>query len=615
MFNRRLRSPSPIRPAAIQPLEGRRLLSGDVVASPLVTVTAAASSSTVVGLTPAQVKAAYGLTGLSFDGTAADGAGQTIAIVDAYDAPTLAADLATFSTTFGLPAASLSVVSQTGGSTLPATDAGWAQEISLDVEWAHAIAPAAKILLVEATTDSTTDLLAAVDYARGAAGVSVVSMSWGADEFNGETAYDTFFTTPTGHAGVTFVAAAGDDGSASGAMWPAAAAGVVSVGGTTLTLAADGTVASEVGWTSGGGGLSTYEGEPTYQRSAQTTGYRTTPDVAWNADPDTGVAVYDSTAYDGTSGWMEFGGTSAGAPQWAALVALADQGRALDGSAPLDGATNTLPTLYGLYAHTSTRSADFRDVTSGSTSRTVAAATGYDMVAGIGTPRAAALVERLVGSDVSVKLAQASVTVTNPNPGPPGHGRFGYAHLVEVDVTVLAPDPADGATARTVVDLAITDVTTAGPAAAAAAWATAAPFDTGGFDVPPAVTTTAVGSADWAASSVLPSLDAPTTDAGAAASNASATVVAFTAAAADPIPTPAPSPFADGTAIGRTTFATAAETGGLGVTPRGAGATAVAVGVAAAAWLVIEPARVAARERKGDTATTRLWVAAGPLRA
>src|SRR5262249_28286556 len=128
----------------------------------------------------------------------------------------------------------------------PAFDAGWAGEIALDVEWAHAIAPGANILLVEARSSSLTDLLNAVKYAASQPGVSAPSMSWGAGEFAGETVYDSVFTQP----GVTYVAAAGDNGAWGGAEWPASSPNVLSVGGSTLTLSSTGTYLGETAWSS-----------------------------------------------------------------------------------------------------------------------------------------------------------------------------------------------------------------------------------------------------------------------------------------------------------------------------------------------------------------------------
>ena len=245
------------------------------------------------------------------------------------------------------------------------------------MEWAHAIAPGANILLVEAASASVNDLLSAVNYARSQAGVSVVSMSWGAGEFSGETAYDSVFTTPVGHAGVTFVASSGDQGAP--ASWPAIASNVVAVGGTTLSLSAAGGYAAETGWSGSGGGYSRYEPEPAFQRAFQTTGHRSNPDVAYDADPYSGFYVnYNST-------WYAVGGTSAGAPQWAGLIAIANQGRAAAGRAPLSTA---LQAIYGLSG------ADFHDVTAGNNG--YAAGAGYNVVTGRGSPLANYVVRDLV---------------------------------------------------------------------------------------------------------------------------------------------------------------------------------------------------------------------------
>jgi hypothetical protein len=244
-------------------LESRTLMSasGEVMQPDIVYADTSSNASDIQGYTPAQIDKAYGFDSISLsNGVTADGAGQTIAIVDAYNDPKIAADTAVFDSEFDLPAINLKVVSQTGStSSLPASNAGWAGEISLDVEWAHAIAPGATILLVEANSDNTDDLMTAVNYARNAAGVSVVSMSWGGSEFfdwgNGgesdsQLTYDADFTTPAGHQGVTFIAAAGDSGAQSGVQWPASSPNVVSVGGTTLyTSDSTGTYDAEVGWT------------------------------------------------------------------------------------------------------------------------------------------------------------------------------------------------------------------------------------------------------------------------------------------------------------------------------------------------------------------------------
>ena len=207
----------------MESLEPRSMLSASLGANSILvqpnvqgTLAPLTTSGSVSVYTPAQIRAAYGFTGLS-----ETGAGQTIAIVDAYGDSTLSADLHAFDQQFGLADPKLSVVNETGGTKLPGNNSGWDMEISLDVEWAHAIAPGANILLVEANSSSLSDLLTAVNTARNAAGVSVVSMSWGTSDFSGEAAYNSYFTTPAGHTPVTFVASSGDSGA--GASWPAIA--------------------------------------------------------------------------------------------------------------------------------------------------------------------------------------------------------------------------------------------------------------------------------------------------------------------------------------------------------------------------------------------------------
>lgn len=368
------------------------------------------TASSPVGLSPATVRHAYGMDTLSFNGVAGDGSGQTIAIVDAYNDPNMAADLHTFGQTFGLSDPALSIVGQTGSSTLPGVDPSgkgnsWAVETSLDVEWAHAVAPAAKILLVEANSTSDADLFQAVDTARRTAGVSVVSMSWGGPEFSGDSAYDSYFTTPSGHTGVTFVASSGDSGAYSGSSmaveYPAASPNVLAVGGTRLSVDSSGGYLSESAWGNGtssgtsggaGGGISRYTTQPTYQNGvvSQTSSARAVPDVAFLADPASGVAVVDSYDFGTTSPWLQVGGTSLAAPMWGGVMATVNQARALNGKAALDGATGTLPSLYALPA------SDFHDITTGNNG--YAAGAGYDLVTGRGTPIVNLLVPALAGN-------------------------------------------------------------------------------------------------------------------------------------------------------------------------------------------------------------------------
>ncbi|MGA3068471.1 MAG: S53 family peptidase, partial [Tepidisphaeraceae bacterium] len=341
------------------------------------------------------------------NGAAGNGSGQTIAIVDAYNDPNIASNLATFDSTWGLAAPpSLKVVNESGGSSLPAANSTWDLEISLDVEWAHAMAPGAKLLLVEANSANMGDLLAAVNEARDAAGVSVVSMSWGALEFSSETAYDSYFTTPSGHQGVTFIAASGDEGSDYGPEWPSSSDNVLAVGGTKLSVSSSsGAYGSESGWSDSTGGFSAYESEPSYQKNVQTSGKKTTPDVSYDANPSTGYYVYDTESYDGYAGWFQAGGTSAAAPQWADIVAIADQDRAISGLGSLNGTTQTLPALYSLYT-TSTYGSAFHDVTGGSTGRYSASA-DYDLVAGLGTPKVGYLITSLRSASSSGVVSAA----------------------------------------------------------------------------------------------------------------------------------------------------------------------------------------------------------------
>jgi hypothetical protein len=379
------------------------------------------------GYSPAQLAQAYGFNQISFGGVKGDGTGQTIAIVDAYDDPNIASDLAAFDSGLGIAAPpSFTKVNQTGGTSLPTADTGWALEISLDVEWAHGMAPGAKILLVEANSNSLSDLLTAVNFARNQAGVSVVSMSWGSTEFLGESSYDSYFTTPSGHAGVTFVASSGDGGSSGAPEYPAISPNVIGVGGTNLYLDNSNNYSSETGWSGSGGGLSVYESQPTYQKGVvtQSSTMRTTPDVTYNAG--CGMGIYDSYGY---GGWVNVRGTSAGAPQWAALIAIADQGRALAGQSTLDGPSQTLPKLYAL------PQSDFHDITSGSNGA-YSSGPGYDLVTGIGTPSANLIAPALIDSSGS-----SGPTITTPASATPTPVTGTTTNL-----SVAATDPGGAAT-------------------------------------------------------------------------------------------------------------------------------------------------------------------------
>jgi hypothetical protein len=381
-----------------------------VVAHPSAGGTGATPAFTPAGYSPLQIRTAYGI-----NSSTATGAGQTIAIVDAFNDPKISSDLDVFDKQFsatssgstlyqqyGAAASFLTVYNQSGQAVNPGntsvpvdSSAGWETEEALDVEWAHAIAPRARIALVEAN-DNSGNLYTAVGAAAHLPGVSVVSMSWGGGDFAGETAHDSTFTTPAGHAGVTFLASTGDSGSAS---YPATSPNVVAVGGTTLTLNADNTIKSENTWSGTGAGPSAFESEPSYQHGFQNTGKRTVPDVSFDADPNTGVAVYDSfgTAVAPAPGWIEVGGTSLSAPAWAGLIALAYQQRAQAGMTTLDSSspTQTQSLLYGLSVSA------FHDITTGSVTtngHTYHAGVGYDEVTGLGSPAANRIADGLSGT-------------------------------------------------------------------------------------------------------------------------------------------------------------------------------------------------------------------------
>ena len=327
-------------------------------------------------LTPAQMRHAYGMDAISFTANGqtvqGTGAGQTIAIIVADHNPFLSSEIASFDSTFGLPNPALNQVNLAGGR----TNDGWAQEEALDVEWSHVMAPGASIMVVEAASDSVTDLMTAVNFARQQPGVSVVSMSWGSAEFRGQQSYDQFFTTPAGHNGVTFVTASGDSGARFGAQWPATSPNVVAVGGTTLQVDAQGNVISETAWSGSGGGRSVIVPEPQYQARVQSSGRRSTPDVALDADPNTGVPIFIIAPSNGdgllaNSRWYKPLG-----PVVRRRRGRRRPGRALRGAGTLDGPGQTLPYLYAA------SSSDYRDVTVGSNG--YRATRGYDLVTGLG---------------------------------------------------------------------------------------------------------------------------------------------------------------------------------------------------------------------------------------
>jgi len=396
--------------------------------------TPASSTASPVGFSPSQIEQAYGFNNVSLDGT-----GTTIAIVDAYDDPNIASDLQGFDAAFNLSNPVFTKVGETGGSPPTTENKTWDTEIALDVEWAHAIAPGAKILLVEAGSSSDSDLVAGVNYARSVSGVVAVSMSWGDSESADLLGYDGDFTTPSGHGGgVTFVAATGDSGAPPG--WPATSPNVLAVGGTSLYLTAQNNYSSETGWgyttstgeESSGGGISSEEPQPAYQVgvvSQWSSAYRTNPDVAYDADPNTGFPVYDTVNNSPSAPWGEWGGTSDAAPQWSALIALADEGRESAGLGALDGPSQTLPLLYALPA------TDFHDITTGKSlgSPNYSAVTGYDLVTGRGTPYADKIIDALVAAGVPTTTALGASAASAV-----------YGQQVTLTATVTAVPPSGG---------------------------------------------------------------------------------------------------------------------------------------------------------------------------
>jgi kumamolisin len=317
------------------------------------------------GKWPSDISAAYNFT---------PGGAGTIAIVDAFDYPTAVNDFGVFSTQFGLPVTSgdgSSLIQVVYANGKPRSNCGWAQESALDIEWAHATAPNAKIVLVIAKSNSFTDLFQAVNVARNLPGVTQVSMSWGGSEFSSEASNDSNFVT-TGNT-LSFFAASGDTGGQT--IYPGVSPSVVAAGGTSLKLV--GGTWTETGWSGSGGGPSKYEPRPSYQSSISDISgdHRGVPDFSFDADPQTGVAVYDSTRCQGLVGWLVFGGTSVSSPSLAGIVNSAHAAK---------GTSNSQTELQVLYANSANYGTEFRDV-SGGTAGSFTADSGWDFVTGIGS--------------------------------------------------------------------------------------------------------------------------------------------------------------------------------------------------------------------------------------
>ena len=314
------------------------------------------------------------------------GNGMTIAIVDAFYYASAEADLNYFSTAMGLPACTVASgcfthVDQNGIVAGGTADDGWELETMLDVEWAHAMAPKAKILLVHSNDSSYGSMLTALMYAYQHA--DIVSNSYGSGEFNGETSLDSIFAASA----VPLLFSSGDGGAP--ATYPCSSPFVTCVGGTTLNVNSSYQRTSETGWSDSGGGCSAWEPSQTWQSgiaTAKCSTSRGTPDVAADADPYTGVAVYDS----GNGGWWIVGGTSLSTPLTAGIYANVMTARVSFGK-PKFGFMN--PSLY--QAARNNYAYFYFDVTSGNNG--LPAGTGYDLVTGLGVSKAAAMANRFFG--------------------------------------------------------------------------------------------------------------------------------------------------------------------------------------------------------------------------
>jgi subtilase family serine protease len=319
-----------------------------------------------MGLTPANLQSAYNLP------SATGGTGQTVAIVDPMDDPNAEADLGVYRQQFGLAACTTAngcfkKVNETGGTTPPAPNANTAGEISLDLDMVSAVCPNCHILLVEANSLTFQDVGTAANTAASM-GANEISNSYGGTESTGNNTLAADYN----HPGIIVTASAGDTGF--GVEMPAAFSSVVAVGGTTLTQAT-GTARgwTETAWVNTGSGCSAVVAKPTWQKDAGCTN-RTSTDVAFEADPNTGVAVYDSYQTQNMGGpWLQFGGTSVGAPAIAAVYALA-------GNAATTNAASSL------YANTGA----LNNITSGSNGACgtylCTAGVGYNGPTGNGTP-------------------------------------------------------------------------------------------------------------------------------------------------------------------------------------------------------------------------------------
>lgn len=331
---------------------------------------------------------------------------QTIAIIDAFHYPTVETDLTTYSNNYGLPVCTqangcLTVVDQNGLSNLPSLiDPGWALEAALDIQTAHMICQTCKILFIETNSNTITDLGTGVNTAARL-GATAISNSYGGSEFLGEQTYDSYYNQP----GIAVTVSSGDSGY--GAEYPASSPNVIAVGGTTLQLFTDSTYSNETAWSGAGSGCSRYETANSWQLALPTWNLtncgskRASADIAAVADPNTGVAIYDGTPYNGSTGWWQIGGTSLSAPIIAAAFALG-------GGVPPNTQAATL-----LYQNPNA----FHDVTTGSNGNCATimckGAIGFDGPTGLGTPNTAA------GFGNSAPITPTPTPTPTPDTQPP----------------------------------------------------------------------------------------------------------------------------------------------------------------------------------------------------
>jgi subtilase family serine protease len=378
-------TPHPVVPPGSVPLGYARPTVWLLDQAPVPALTISPKSGLWVNID--EMKKVYGLDLLTDQG-----AGATVAIVDAFDSPNAELDLNTFSTLYSLPACTtlngcFTKVNQRGGSTPPVRDAGWEVEINLDTQWVHAIAPLAKIILVEADSNFDDDLFTAEAYAASVA--SVVSNSWSGGEYSGQSYYDAYMNQPY----VTYLASSGDSGGFIG--YPSTSAKVIAVGGTTLGIgpkAAHYPVlfpVVETGWSGSGGGCSAYTPSLTFQKPLVPTicKKRAVPDISMDADPNSGVLVQVSLQ----GGYYRVGGTSLACPMMAAVVGIANGARHTLGKLALSN------TLQHLYDH-GLSPTYLRDITVGKAGVwpfVWNAGVGFDFVTGLGAPLANNLVPYL----------------------------------------------------------------------------------------------------------------------------------------------------------------------------------------------------------------------------